>query len=150
MHEIKTLLDALRDIADAAYGTDTPKLRARALDALLIFNGLPAIVPTIDAGAHDKNAPQVKPGATENQIADAFSTIAHLCQYLPPDGFAADIKKICATALGKIAKLPAFPMPEKTALECGCTHHGILTTCPIHATEPSPFNIHPGGHLAEI
>lgn len=43
-----------------------------------------------------------------------------------------------------------LPMPPTTAHACGCEHHGILTTCPIHATEASPFNIHPAGHLSHV
>lgn len=39
-------------------------------------------------------------------------------------------------------------MPTRKAHDCGCEHHGILTTCPIHATEPSPFNVNPAGHLS--
>jgi hypothetical protein len=36
-------------------------------------------------------------------------------------------------------------MPPKTSLHCGCDMHGALATCPVHETEASPFNVHPGG-----
>lgn len=48
---------------------------------------------------------------------------------------------------GKVEPLPPVEMPPKSALKCGCEHHGIMAGCPIHnGPAPSPFNVNPEGN----